>query len=171
MGFLLGLGRAGSRAGKPRTVTGGAGRAALRFLAGTSAVAVSMIMVGSSASWAASCAGTESAHSTQLIPALEALQIGNYTSFVDAIDPEQTLSEEKRLHLSTGLGEISTTGFDSCSILIGRVDANSVQIVAILRQDERHLFTYFLLGMLDGDWMFLKTQVSTDIDEILGLVR
>ena len=105
------------------------------------------------------------------MPAVEYLQDGSYKDFVIAIDPDNSLSLDRRDNLSNGLKEISESGFQRCSDLFKRSEENSVQFVLFLRQNDRHLFAFFLVGKIDGVWLILKTQVSTDIDEILSLVR
>lgn len=135
------------------------------------ALAVAMNVAVIEPSKAASCDGSESSDPQGFALAVEDLQNGRYDEFVATIDATGALPAEKRANLASGLNEISGSGFESCSVLLKRDDINARQYVVMLRQGDRHLFAYFLVGEIDANWLLLKTQVSTDLDEIFALVR
>ncbi|MHA3916791.1 hypothetical protein [Halovulum sp. GXIMD14793] len=107
----------------------------------------------------------------ELVEPLDRIRTGDYIQFVDLIDPNKKVAPEKRLNLSSGLEEYAEDGFASCTVLISENKKLYYTSFVVFHDDSRTLFAFFALGNIGGKWVFIKTHVSSDFDEVYDFVR
>jgi hypothetical protein len=105
------------------------------------------------------------------VRAAAAVMSGDYSQFVDLIDPKKKLPDPTRSKLSIGLEEFTPDGFDSCALLTQDNNPSFVASWLLLSNDETHLFLFLAVAKIEHEWVTLKVQVATDFDEIYSFVR
>ncbi|MCU0828415.1 MAG: hypothetical protein MUE52_13645 [Tabrizicola sp.] len=153
------------RCGKPE-------RATRRLFFGL--IAVLFFAIPAVPAAADTCGLKKDAAPESVIRAIQKIQDGDYTAFVSAIEHEGSEPQESSLSLASDLESYAGDGFQDCVIIMEDIRANSHSLLLFFsdgNDNERIIYVFFMLARIEGEWMFLKTQVSTSFDEVYQYVR
>jgi hypothetical protein len=138
---------------------------------------LSAVLLGASARSAVSeiCALNDKEAPDELIFAVQKLQDGDYLEFVSAIESKGRLPPDSSLALASDLEDYAADGFELCTVAKEEIGSSSQSYFLVFKDgsadNERVIFVFFMLAKMREDWLFLKTQVSTNFDEVYEFVR
>jgi len=120
------------------------------------------------------CGLEETAAPESLVLAIHSMQAGDFVAFVGALEPEGRSPPENSLKLASELESYSSEGFEKCVVVREEIRPNAQSLFLVFKdgeQDERVVYVFFMLARFEDSWQFIKTQVSTDFDEVYQFVR
>jgi hypothetical protein len=134
------------------------------------------IFCAASYSAAASTCGFESSGLPAILArATSQMQEGDYIAFVGTLEAEGKSPPEDSLTLAADLENYSSEGFSECIVAREDLRPNSQSFFLIFKDreqdNERVLYVFFMLARIGDSWQFIKTQVSTNFDEVYQFVR
>ena len=111
----------------------------------------------------------------ELILAVRKLQEGDYLGFVSVIETGEQSPSENSLQLASELEKYAADGFELCTLAKEDIRLNSQSYFLVFKDvtldEERIVYVFFMLAKMHEEWLFLKTQVSTDFDQVYAFVR
>jgi hypothetical protein len=137
----------------------------------------SVVFLGVSARSAASdtCGLNNGEAPDNLVLAVQKIQEGDYLAFISVLETGGRSPSENSLQLATDLEAYATDGFEMCTVAREDNGLNSKSYFLVFRdtdeEDERIVYVFFMLAKMQEEWLFLKTQVSTNFDEVYEFVR
>lgn len=133
--------------------------------------AITMLTLVASQSRATTCEFSSAQLPKEVSDAADSISSGDYEKFIEVIDPNAGMLKVDRENLSSGLEDYSASGFGSCSLLKYQREENFVTAFIFFQEHGATLFAFFALVRIDGSWLFAKTQVSSNFDEVYELVK
>jgi hypothetical protein len=109
-----------------------------------------------------------------LVLAIDSMRAGDFVAFVGALEPEGRSPPENSLKLASELESYSSEGFDKCVLAAEDIGPNAQSLFFVFKdgeQDERVVYVFVMLVRFEDSWQFIKTQVSTNFDEVYQFVR
>jgi len=101
------------------------------------------------------------------------MQTGDYEEFVATLESDGKSPPEDSLKLAADLENYSSDGFQECVVLREDVRTSSQSYFTLFKDanNDRVVYVFFMIARIGDSWQFIKTQVSTNFDEVYLFVR